>query len=136
MSPQQLRAAARLVLALPVGEQETVSHILARLWSAGTIESRDLRARYMREEGWNGKFFDSLKAHQIPCQGISNFGLPVTLLASDNTYLQYPVQGVIVILEHGMNLTIIKAVFHRQQDDGSLGAPVSVPNARFEYGGY
>jgi hypothetical protein len=82
---------------------------------------------------YNPKFHDSLKAHQIKCAGTSWFSLPVTLEASDNSFLTYPVDGVIRFAEQGVNLTIITAIFHRLNDDGSLGAPVGANNARFQY---
>lgn len=80
------------------------------------------------------KFFESLKNHQITGKGIVGFGLPVTLTDSDNQYLSYPIRGVIVILEQGTDLSIIKAVFHvRDPASDSLGPPVSVGHPRFEF---
>lgn len=82
---------------------------------------------------YNPKFHDSLKTHRIKCAGTSWFSLPITLTDSDNNYLSYPVAGVIRFAEQGVDLSIIQAIFHALKDDGSLGPPVSAPNARFEY---
>lgn len=82
---------------------------------------------------YNPKFHDSLNTHRIKCAGTSWFSLPITLTASDNNYLSYPIAGVIRFAEQGVDLSIIQAIFHALKDDGSLGPPVSAPNARFEY---
>lgn len=74
--------------------------------------------------------FASLDNHGIPCAGITNFGLRGVLINSDNKYLRYPVNGVLVIVEQGTDLSI-KAVFHRLKSDGSLEAPVVVGNPMF-----
>lgn len=79
------------------------------------------------------RYHDSLAIHQIRTKASDGFALPVTLQSSDNEYLRYPVDGVIRICEQGTSLTISQAVFHRFNDDGSLGAPVTVRNARFSY---
>lgn len=63
MSPAELRVEARKVLHLPVEDQESTSHILARLWSAGCPATRDLRKRFIDEEDethidrWHNGYF-------------------------------------------------------------------------------
>jgi hypothetical protein len=79
-------------------------------------------------------YMGSLKNHQINGKGIIGFGIPVTLTGSHNPYLTYPVAGVLVILEQGMDLSIIDAVFHVSKPDGSLGAPCVVRNPTFTHG--
>ena len=59
MSPDALRAEARKVLMQPVDDRESTSHILARLWSAGTAAARDLRNRYNREE-WQSSIYQNV----------------------------------------------------------------------------
>lgn len=81
----------------------------------------------------NMKFLNSLQAHQIKGHGIVGFPLSVELLSSANDCLSYPVKGVIVIQEQGTDLSIISAVFHRLNDDGSLGAPVVVKRPVFTH---
>lgn len=58
----------------------------------------------------------------------------VTMLASDNTYLTYPVDGEIELLELGTNGSIIHAVFRRSNPDGTPSAPVEVRRPHFTYG--
>jgi hypothetical protein len=82
---------------------------------------------------YNPKFHDSLKIHRIKSAGTSWFSLPVTLEASENTYLSYPVDGVIRFAEQAVDLSIMQAIFHNLNADGSLGPPVSAPNAQFRY---
>ncbi len=77
----------------------------------------------------------SMKDHQIKGKGISGLALMVTLTASENTYLTYPVRGALVILEQGTTLGINVAVFHRLEDDGRLGAPSRVVAPVFTYDG-
>jgi len=78
-------------------------------------------------------YFDSLANHQLRPK--SGFALPVTLLESDNKYLKYPCDGVIVAFEHGMNLTLVQAVFHAYDwRRDVLGAPVVVKHPKFKYG--
>lgn len=81
----------------------------------------------------SAKFYESMDIQQIKGAGISWFSLPVTLTASDNTYIKYPANGVIRFCEQGTNLSIIKAVFHALKADGSLGAPVEVKNPVFNF---
>ena len=81
-------------------------------------------------------FFKSLDNHQIKSTGSDVwFNLVVTLTASDNPYLQYPVTGVIRVVEQGTHLGISKAVFHQLNADGTLGAPVVVDNPVFTFEG-
>lgn len=81
------------------------------------------------------KQIESMKNHQIKGAGISGFTLMVRLEMSENTYIRYPAHGAIQILEQGTDLSVISAVFHRQNEDGSLGAPVVVRNPVFKYVG-
>ena len=75
----------------------------------------------------------SLAAHGIKGHGISWISLPVYLEESDNEYLAYPVRGVIRLCEQRTDLSIASAVFHCELDDGSLGPPLRVDNARWTY---
>lgn len=86
----------------------------------------------MTDEQKRRNFHESMRIHQIKPK--NHFNLPVTITGSDNTYLQYPVSGVINIIEQGTNLSIIVAVFRQFRPDGSLGAPVSVRNPKFTFG--
>lgn len=52
----------------------------------------------------------------------------VTLYKSDNTYLTYPVNGKITILETGTDGRIIRAVFQTNS-----GGPVVIDHPDFEY---
>lgn len=52
----------------------------------------------------------------------------VTLYNSDNTYLTYPVNGKITILETGTDGRIIRAVFQKNS-----GGPVVIDHPDFEY---
>lgn len=79
------------------------------------------------------KLFDSLINHQIEGKGISGLALPVNLLSSSNEFLTYPCSGVLEILEHGADLSIVVAVFHRLNKDWTLDAPVEVKNIEFMY---
>jgi hypothetical protein len=79
------------------------------------------------------KFHASLEVHQIKGKGIIGFGLPVTLHGSENEYIRYPSQGVLVINEQGVDLSVINAVFHCSNEDGSLGAPCRVKRPIFTY---
>lgn len=76
---------------------------------------------------------NSLIAHQIESKGISGLALPVNLLSSSNAYLSYPCLGILVILEHGEDLSINVAVFHRLKNDWTLDAPVEVKDVEFMY---
>lgn len=78
-------------------------------------------------------FYESMKVHQLKTQGISGFSLQVTLTASENTYIDYPARGVLVVLEHSTDLRISQAVFHHLKDDGRLGPPVEVRRPKFIY---
>ena len=82
-----------------------------------------------------GKTYTSLRNHQITGKGTVGFPLFVTLTQSDNQHLQYPIRGVLVINEQGMDLRIIQAVFHELREDGSLGPPVTAENPRFTFDG-
>lgn len=75
----------------------------------------------------------SLDNHCIKGKGIIGFGLRVRLDASVNECIPYPIKGVLVILEQGTDLSIIKAVFHMERDDGSLGPPVTADKPVFIY---
>jgi hypothetical protein len=76
-------------------------------------------------------FYESLKNHQIRGRGIVWFAQQVELTASENTFLPYPVKGVLIIAEQGTDLNPIVAIFHRLKPDGSLNAPVSVPRPEY-----
>jgi hypothetical protein len=76
-------------------------------------------------------FFKSLKIHQIRGKGTIGFGQVVNLTSSDNDYIKYPCKGVLDIIEQGMDLSIIVAVFHQMKDDGSLGPPQRVGKVKF-----
>lgn len=80
-------------------------------------------------------FFESMKHQQIKGSGTSWFSLIVTLTGSENEYLTYPVKGVIRFCEQGMDLSIIYAVFHRMDDEGRLGPPVTVSKPKFTFDG-
>jgi len=99
-------------------------------------------AREVRAGAWDSRndvrrmiFDESMKVHQIKGAGISGFAQRVTLYSSDNPYMVYPVNGVLVINEQGVDLSIIKAVFHQLHEDNTLGPPVSVGNPVFATGG-
>lgn len=98
-------------------------------------------AREVRAGAWDHRgdvsraiFDESMKVHQIRGAGISGFAQKVTLTDSDNTYMAYPAKGVLVILEQGTDLSIIKAVFHRLHEDNTLGPPVSAYRPAFTAG--
>lgn len=95
-------------------------------------------AREVRAGAWDHRrdvqhaiFDESLKVHQIRCAGISGFAQKAQLLRSDNPHMTYPAFGVLVILEQGTDLSIIKAVFHKRHDDNTLGPPVSADHPHF-----
>lgn len=75
------------------------------------------------------QFLKSLELHQIKLCG--GFAQRVMLEKSDNPYFHYPVLGVVVILEQGIDLSIISAIFHKEKADGSLGAPAVIKNAKY-----
>lgn len=60
--------------------------------------------------------------------------LNVTLHATANLYLQLPCTGQLQVIEAGTDGSVIHAVFRLRRPDGSLSAPVEVPNARWTYG--
>lgn len=80
-------------------------------------------------------FLKSLELQRISGSGTSWFSLAVTLMASDNQYLTYPVRGVIRFSEQGTDLGIRSAVFHRMDEDGRLGPPVVVRKPTFMFDG-
>ena len=57
-----------------------------------------------------------------------NGSIRVSLLGSHNTYITYPVYGILTILETGNDNSIINAIF---QEEG--GAPVVVKRPTFLY---
>lgn len=61
--------------------------------------------------------------------GITSAAIKVTLLNSMNTHLNYPVVGILHVLETGMSGEILQATFK-----GERGAPVTVRNPVFVYG--
>ncbi len=81
------------------------------------------------------KLYESMKVQGIKCAGISGFTLLVTLEASDNTYIQYPCKGALIINEQGTDLSIIVATFRRMNEDGSLSVPVMCRNPKFTFDG-
>jgi hypothetical protein len=78
-------------------------------------------------------FQDSLRDHQINGKGIVGFSQVVTLHSSENPHFNYPVKGIITIIEQGNDLSIVSAVFRQFRDDGSLNAPVVVKNPVFTH---
>lgn len=118
-----------------------VMHLTRLVYSAHEGYKRDPRLRRELRERVNGArpargvlaTYRSAKSHQLhPVQG---FALRVTLLASDNVVIKYPVEGVLHVLEQGFNLGASHAVFHHLHDDGTLGPPVAARNPKFSYGG-
>lgn len=65
--------------------------------------------------------------------GICGLRLKVTLIDSDNKYLNYPCDGIIQILETGIDESIINAVFMLKDEDGRIKAPVVIKNPLFAY---
>lgn len=81
-----------------------------------------------REKSMN--FLNSLDIHQIKLH--HGFAQKIRLMSSENTYFKYPVIGVLVAFEQGTDLSIIQAIFHKQDADGSLGAPAVVKKPVYE----
>jgi hypothetical protein len=77
-------------------------------------------------------FNQSMDRHSI--RPTHHMALPVTLLASDNTYLKYPARGVLQITEQSTRLGIMQAAFYSMTETGGFGAPVVVKNPVFSYG--
>lgn len=75
-------------------------------------------------------FLNSLDTHQIKLH--NGFAQKIRLVTSENPYFKYPVIGVLVAFEQGTDLSIITAIFHKQNTDGSLGAPAIVKKPVYE----
>lgn len=80
-------------------------------------------------------FFESLKQHSIKGKGTIGYTQIVTLTESDNGYLRYPVRGALTIIEQGVDLSPIVAVFRTLNEDGTLGVPVETRRPKFTFDG-
>lgn len=75
-------------------------------------------------------FYESLKNQQIKLH--PGFAQKIRLLSSSNTYFKYPVIGVLVAIEQGIDLSINHCVFHKLNEDGTLSAPALVKKPVYE----
>ena len=59
----------------------------------------------------------------------------VTLIKSDNQYLNYPCQGKLELFETGGDGSLITGVWRGKISDGKYNCPVVVRNCEFVYSG-
>lgn len=87
-----------------------------------------------RVQARRSNYHQSLENHQVRGKGTIGFGLPVVLLSSENPYLAPGARGVLVIIEQGVDLSVIVAVFHRlDETNHTLGPPVECRKPVFVY---
>lgn len=87
-----------------------------------------------RTQARRSAYHASLQNHQIKGKGTIGFGLPVILLSSENPYIVPGTRGVLVIIEQGVDLSVIVAVFHALNETShALGPPVSCRKPVFVY---
>lgn len=61
--------------------------------------------------------------------------IKVELYSSHNNYIDYPANGLIDVLEVGVNGEVISAVFIEISDIGKKSPPVLIKNPTFKYFG-